>query len=264
MATRSISFGIFELMKLDKKDYSNDDPRKEILSDLGVLRSEVVAESVERCEIARLPRPSGKVGTEIVLLAWAQIGTDSPARVKARLTVRERVRGCRMLKHVQLSPYRTRSADTFSLSSNTSYSSLSPEPLSSRSSSYSSLSDASPSLFFYEKPYVDKTSLTSDRDTQPLQEMYGRKPYQTMATVWELVQARVPRRIAFGVRVTPAPASLSHGYNETLLASSLIFTPPKDFPSNRLSNCTVPKDLVSMIPSENLIHLDHINLSSLM
>jgi len=50
-----------------------------------------------------------------------------------------------MLKHVQLSPYRTRSADTFSLSSNTSYSSLSPEPLSSRSSSYSSLSDASPS-----------------------------------------------------------------------------------------------------------------------
>lgn len=52
----------------------------------------------------------------------------------------------RMLKHVQLSPYRARSADTVSLSSTTSYSSLSPEPLSSRSSSYSSLSDASPSV----------------------------------------------------------------------------------------------------------------------
>ncbi|XP_075212797.1 RA domain-containing protein rau [Lycorma delicatula] len=46
-----------------------------------------------------------------------------------------------MLKHVQLSPYRARAADTLSLSSNASYSSLSPEPLSSRSSSYSSLSD---------------------------------------------------------------------------------------------------------------------------
>ncbi|RZF35951.1 hypothetical protein LSTR_LSTR008521 [Laodelphax striatellus] len=43
-----------------------------------------------------------------------------------------------MLKHVQLSPYRSRAADTLSLSSNASYS---PEPLSSRSSSYSSLSD---------------------------------------------------------------------------------------------------------------------------
>lgn len=50
-----------------------------------------------------------------------------------------------MLKHVQLSPYRTRAADTLSLSSTASYSSLSPEPLSSRSSSYSSLSDTSPS-----------------------------------------------------------------------------------------------------------------------
>ncbi|GLV42318.1 rau [Carabus blaptoides fortunei] len=48
-----------------------------------------------------------------------------------------------MMKHVQLSPYRSR-ADTVSLSSNASFSSLSPEPLGSRSSSYSSLSDASP------------------------------------------------------------------------------------------------------------------------
>ncbi|XP_021935059.1 uncharacterized protein LOC110837353 isoform X1 [Zootermopsis nevadensis] len=48
-----------------------------------------------------------------------------------------------MLKHVQLSPFRTR-ADTLSLSSTASYSSLSPEPLSSRSSSYSSLSESSP------------------------------------------------------------------------------------------------------------------------
>lgn len=45
-----------------------------------------------------------------------------------------------MMKHVQLSPYRSR-ADTVSLSSTTSYGSLSPEPLSSRSSSYSSLND---------------------------------------------------------------------------------------------------------------------------
>ncbi|XP_067001370.2 uncharacterized protein rau isoform X2 [Anabrus simplex] len=49
-----------------------------------------------------------------------------------------------MLKHVQLSPFRSRS-DTLSLSSTASYSSLSPEPLSSRSSSYSSLSETSPS-----------------------------------------------------------------------------------------------------------------------
>nr|CAD7587614.1 unnamed protein product [Timema genevievae] len=49
-----------------------------------------------------------------------------------------------MLKHVQLSPFRSR-ADTLSLSSTASYSSLNPEPLSSRSSSYSSLSEASPS-----------------------------------------------------------------------------------------------------------------------
>lgn len=50
-----------------------------------------------------------------------------------------------MLKHVQLSPYRTRAADTLSLSSNASYSSLSPEPLSSRSSSYSSLTETTSS-----------------------------------------------------------------------------------------------------------------------
>ncbi|KAJ9577204.1 hypothetical protein L9F63_006178, partial [Diploptera punctata] len=50
-----------------------------------------------------------------------------------------------MLKHVQLSPFRSR-ADTLSLSSTASYSSLSPEPLSSRSSSYSSLSESSPSV----------------------------------------------------------------------------------------------------------------------
>ncbi|KAI5704879.1 hypothetical protein M8J76_013463 [Diaphorina citri] len=50
-----------------------------------------------------------------------------------------------MLKHVQLSPYRTRAADTLSLSSTASYSSLSPEPLSSRSSSYSSLSETTSS-----------------------------------------------------------------------------------------------------------------------
>lgn len=51
----------------------------------------------------------------------------------------------RMLKHVQLSPFRSRS-DTLSLSSTASYSSLSsPEPLlSSRSSSYSSLTESSP------------------------------------------------------------------------------------------------------------------------
>lgn len=48
-----------------------------------------------------------------------------------------------MMKHVQLSPYRSR-ADTVSLSSNASFSSLSPEPLGSRSSSYSSLPDAAP------------------------------------------------------------------------------------------------------------------------
>lgn len=48
-----------------------------------------------------------------------------------------------MLKHVHLSPLRSR-ADTLSLSSTASYSSLSPEPLSSRSSSYSSLSEAAP------------------------------------------------------------------------------------------------------------------------
>jgi hypothetical protein len=47
-----------------------------------------------------------------------------------------------MMKHVQLSPYRSR-ADTVSLSSTTSYGSLSPEPLGSRSSSYSSLNDSS-------------------------------------------------------------------------------------------------------------------------
>uniref|UniRef100_A0A8D8XG26 Ras-associating domain-containing protein n=2 Tax=Cacopsylla melanoneura TaxID=428564 RepID=A0A8D8XG26_9HEMI len=50
-----------------------------------------------------------------------------------------------MLKHVQLSPHRTRAADTLSLSSTASYSSLSPEPLSSRSSSYSSLSETTSS-----------------------------------------------------------------------------------------------------------------------
>lgn len=49
-----------------------------------------------------------------------------------------------MLKHVQLSPFRSR-ADTMSLNSNSSYSSLSSERLSSRSSSYSSLSESSPS-----------------------------------------------------------------------------------------------------------------------
>lgn len=48
-----------------------------------------------------------------------------------------------MMKHVQLSPYRSR-ADTVSLNSNTSYGSLSPEPLGSRSSSYSSLSESNP------------------------------------------------------------------------------------------------------------------------
>ncbi|KAF2881886.1 hypothetical protein ILUMI_24291 [Ignelater luminosus] len=48
-----------------------------------------------------------------------------------------------MMKHVQLSPYRSR-ADTVSLSSTTSYGSLSPEPLGSRSSSYSSLSESNP------------------------------------------------------------------------------------------------------------------------
>lgn len=47
-----------------------------------------------------------------------------------------------MMKHVQLSPFRSR-ADTVSLSSTTSYGSLSPEPLGSRSSSYSSLNDSS-------------------------------------------------------------------------------------------------------------------------
>lgn len=47
-----------------------------------------------------------------------------------------------MMKHVQLSPYRSR-ADTVSLSSTTSYGSLSPEPLGSRSSSYSSLNEGS-------------------------------------------------------------------------------------------------------------------------
>ncbi|XP_050309822.1 uncharacterized protein LOC126745843 isoform X1 [Anthonomus grandis grandis] len=47
-----------------------------------------------------------------------------------------------MMKHVQLSPYRSR-ADTVSLSSTTSYGSLSPEPLGSRSSSYSSLNETS-------------------------------------------------------------------------------------------------------------------------
>ncbi|XP_056635191.1 uncharacterized protein LOC130444165 [Diorhabda sublineata] len=46
-----------------------------------------------------------------------------------------------MMKHVQLSPYRSR-ADTVSLSSTVSYGSLSPEPLGSRSSSYSSLNDS--------------------------------------------------------------------------------------------------------------------------
>lgn len=45
------------------------------------------------------------------------------------------------MKHVQLSPFRSR-ADTVSLSSTTSYGSLSPEPLGSRSSSYSSLSES--------------------------------------------------------------------------------------------------------------------------
>uniref|UniRef100_A0A1B6DPA0 Ras-associating domain-containing protein n=1 Tax=Clastoptera arizonana TaxID=38151 RepID=A0A1B6DPA0_9HEMI len=59
-----------------------------------------------------------------------------------------------MLKHVQLSPFRTRAADTLSLSSNASYSSLSPEPLSSRSSSYSSLSDSSPSFQTTIKVYA--------------------------------------------------------------------------------------------------------------
>ncbi|GLG97855.1 Putative actin filament-binding protein afadin [Gryllus bimaculatus] len=52
-----------------------------------------------------------------------------------------------MLKHVHLSPLRSR-ADTLSLSSTASYSSLSPEPLSSRSSSYSSLSEAAPTELF--------------------------------------------------------------------------------------------------------------------
>lgn len=47
----------------------------------------------------------------------------------------------KMMKHVQLSPYRSR-ADTVSLSSTVSYGSLSPEPLGSRSSSYSSLNDS--------------------------------------------------------------------------------------------------------------------------
>lgn len=47
-----------------------------------------------------------------------------------------------MMKHVQLSPFRGR-ADTVSLSSTTSYGSLSPEPLGSRSSSYSSLNEPS-------------------------------------------------------------------------------------------------------------------------
>lgn len=50
-----------------------------------------------------------------------------------------------MMKHVQLSPYRSR-ADTVSLSSTVSYSSASPEPLGSRSSSYSSLSEAAPQV----------------------------------------------------------------------------------------------------------------------
>ncbi|XP_018329230.1 uncharacterized protein LOC108739708 [Agrilus planipennis] len=48
-----------------------------------------------------------------------------------------------MMKHVQLSPYRSR-ADTVSLTSTTSYGSLSPEPLGSRSSSYSSLNESGP------------------------------------------------------------------------------------------------------------------------
>ncbi|XP_045470095.1 uncharacterized protein LOC123677555 [Harmonia axyridis] len=50
-----------------------------------------------------------------------------------------------MMKHVQLSPYRSR-ADTVSLSSTTSYGSLSPEPLGSRSSSYSSLNESTNNL----------------------------------------------------------------------------------------------------------------------
>ncbi|CAH0556520.1 unnamed protein product [Brassicogethes aeneus] len=51
-----------------------------------------------------------------------------------------------MMKHVQISPFRSR-ADTVSLSSVTSYGSLSPEPLESRSSSYSSLVDTGSTHF---------------------------------------------------------------------------------------------------------------------
>ncbi|XP_019877732.2 uncharacterized protein LOC109605586 [Aethina tumida] len=51
-----------------------------------------------------------------------------------------------MMKHVQLSPFRSR-ADTVSLSSTTSYGSLSPEPLGSRSSSYSFLNEPGSSNF---------------------------------------------------------------------------------------------------------------------
>ncbi|XP_063903502.1 uncharacterized protein LOC135122914 [Zophobas morio] len=58
-----------------------------------------------------------------------------------------------MMKHVQLSPYRSR-ADTVSLSSTTSYGSLSPEPLGSRSSSYSSLNDSSGNLQTTIKVYA--------------------------------------------------------------------------------------------------------------
>nr|CAH7716178.1 unnamed protein product [Callosobruchus chinensis]CAH7735375.1 unnamed protein product [Callosobruchus chinensis] len=57
-----------------------------------------------------------------------------------------------MMKHVQLSPYRSR-ADTVSISSTTSYGSLSPEPLGSRSSSYSSLNESVQVSYFCNKSH---------------------------------------------------------------------------------------------------------------
>ncbi|KAG5883376.1 hypothetical protein JTB14_009074 [Gonioctena quinquepunctata] len=66
------------------------------------------------------------------------------------------ISGYKMMKHVQLSPYRSR-ADTVSLSSTVSYGSLSPEPLGSRSSSYSSLNESlQVSLYIYNLHQVSE------------------------------------------------------------------------------------------------------------
>lgn len=131
-----------------------------------------------------------------------------------------------MMKHVQLSPYRSR-ADTVSLSSNASFSSLSPEPLGSRSSSYSSLSDASPhvsraSFFLYYTLRHYKMHLSSKNCLRITSWLlyYSKEPWQSI--YWfRLYEKITVKRIRYNI--TGAPRYIRVEYFELTRKSDCLF-----------------------------------------